>query len=168
MAFKEIEIKDLNMNPFTLIGNEWLLITAGNENKFNTMTASWGSLGVFWGKNSATIYVRESRYTKEFIDSNDTFTLSFFSEDYKKALGICGSLSGRDVNKVEKANLTPVFDEISPYFKEAKMTMICKKMYHTDIELANFDEPKFNETMYPDKDYHTIYIAEILKVLVKA
>ncbi|EHI99841.1 hypothetical protein CDLVIII_3268 [Clostridium sp. DL-VIII] len=167
MAFKEIEIKDLNMNPFTLIGNEWLLITAGNENKFNTMTASWGSLGVFWGKNSATIYVRQSRYTKEFIDSNDTFTLSFFSEDYKKALGICGSLSGRDVNKVEKANLTPVFDEISPYFKEAKMTMICKKMYHTDIELANFDEPKFNETMYPDKDYHTIYIAEILKVLVK-
>lgn len=168
MTFKEIEIKDLNMNPFTLIGNEWLLITAGNENKFNTMTASWGSLGVFWGKNSATIYVRQSRYTKEFIDSNDTFTLSFFSEDYKKALGICGSLSGRDVNKVEKANLTPVFDEISPYFKEAKMTMICKKMYHTDIELANFDEPKFNETMYPDKDYHTIYIAEILKVLVKA
>ncbi len=168
MAFKEIEIKDLNMNPFTLIGNEWLLITAGNENKFNTMTASWGSLGVFWGKNSATIYVRQSRYTKEFIDSNDTFTLSFFSEDYKKALGICGSLSGRDTNKVEKANLTPVFDEISPYFKEAKMTMICKKMYHTDIELANFDEPKFNETMYPDKDYHTIYIAEILKVLVKA
>lgn len=168
MAFKEIEIKDLNMNPFTLIGNEWLLITAGNENKFNTMTASWGSLGVFWGKNSAIIYVRQSRYTKEFIDSNDTFTLSFFSEDYKKALGICGSLSGRDVNKVEKANLTPVFDEISPYFKEAKMTMICKKMYHTDIELANFDEPKFNETMYPDKDYHTIYIAEILKVLVEA
>lgn len=168
MAFKEIEIKDLNMNPFTLIGNEWMLITAGNENKFNTMTASWGSLGVFWGKNSATIYVRQSRYTKEFIDSNDTFTLSFFSEDYKKALGICGSLSGRDVNKVEKANLTPVFDEISPYFKEAKMTMICKKMYHTDIELANFDEPKFNETMYPDKDYHTIYITEILKVLDKA
>jgi flavin reductase (DIM6/NTAB) family NADH-FMN oxidoreductase RutF len=168
MAFKEIEIKDLNMNPFTLIGNEWLLITAGNENKFNTMTASWGSLGVFWGKNSATIYVRQSRYTKEFIDSNDTFTLSFFSEDYKKALGICGSLSGRDVNKVEKANLTPVFNEISPYFKEAKMTIICKKMYHTNIELANFDEPKFNETMYPDKDYHTIYIAEILKVLVKA
>lgn len=167
MAFKEIEIKDLNMNPFTLIGNEWLLITAGNESKFNTMTASWGSLGVFWGKNSATIYVRQSRYTKEFIDLNDTFSLSFFSEDYKKALGICGSLSGRDVNKVEKANLTPVFDEISPYFKEAKMTMICKKMYHTDIELANFDEPKFNETMYPDKDYHTIYIAEILKVLVK-
>ncbi|OOM69588.1 flavin reductase [Clostridium sp. BL-8] len=167
MAFKEIEIKDLNMNPFTLISNEWLLITAGNESKFNTMTASWGSLGVFWGKNSATIYVRQSRYTKEFIDLNDTFSLSFFSEDYKKALGICGSLSGRDVNKVEKANLTPVFDEISPYFKEAKMTMICKKMYHTDIELANFDEPKFNETMYPDKDYHTIYIAEILKVLVK-
>lgn len=167
MAFKEMALKDLNINPFTLIGDEWLLVTAGTEGKFNTLTASWGGLGVFWGKNTATIYIRESRYTKEFIDSNDTFTLSFFTEYYKKSLSICGSLSGRDVNKVEKANLTPAFDENSTYFNEAKMVMVCKKMYHTDVKLENFDQPKFNETMYANGDYHTIYIAEILKLLVK-
>lgn len=167
MSFKEIEIKNLNMNPFTLIGDEWLLITAGTEGKFNTMTASWGGLGVFWGKNSATIYIRPSRYTKQFIDSNDTFTLSFFKEDYKKSLGICGSVSGRDVNKVEKANLTPIFNEENTYFDEAKMVFVCKKMYHTDVKSENFDNPEYDATMYPDKDYHTIYISEILKVLVK-
>jgi flavin reductase (DIM6/NTAB) family NADH-FMN oxidoreductase RutF len=167
MSFKEIEIKKLNMNPFALIGDEWLLVTAGTEGEFNTMTASWGGLGVFWGKNSATIYIRPGRYTKQFIDSNDTFTLSFFKEDYKKSLSICGSVSGRDVNKVEKANLTPIFDAENTYFDEAKMVVVCKKMYHTDIKLENFDNPKFDETIYPDKDYHTIYIGEILKVLVK-
>lgn len=166
MSFKEIEIKNLNINPFTLIGHEWLLITAGTENKFNTMTASWGGLGVFWGKNSATIYVRPGRYTKQFVDSNDTFTLSFFSEDYRKALNICGSLSGRDTNKVEKANLTPIFDENNTYFEEAKMVVVCKKMYHTEIKPENFDNHSFDQKIYPEKDYHTIYIGEIVKVLV--
>jgi flavin reductase (DIM6/NTAB) family NADH-FMN oxidoreductase RutF len=167
MSFKEIEVKSLSMNPFTLIGDEWLLITAGTEGKFNTMTASWGGLGVFWGKNSATIYIRPGRYTKQFVDSNDTFTLSFFKEDYKKALGLCGSLSGRDVNKVEKANLTPVFNEGNTYFQEAKMVIICKKMYHTEIVPESFDNPSFDEKIYPEKDYHTIYIGEILKVLTQ-
>ena len=167
MAFKETDIKKLNINPFSLIGDEWLLVTAGIKNKFNTLTASWGGLGVFWGKNTATIYIRESRFTKEFIDSNDTFTLSFFNEDYKKSLNICGSVSGRDVNKVEKTNLTPVFDDNSTYFAEAKMVMVCKKMYHTDLKLENFDESKYNETMYANGDYHTIYIAEIMQVLIQ-
>lgn len=167
MTFKEIEAKKLNINPFTLIGDEWLLVTAGTENKYNTLTASWGGLGVFWGKNSATIYIRESRYTKEFIDNNSTFTLSFFNEEYKKSLSICGSVSGRDVNKAQKANLTPIFNNDSTYFEEAKMVMICKKMYHTEMKVENFDEPKFNEEMYSNGDYHTIYIAEILKVLIK-
>lgn len=167
MSFKEISINELEVNPFTLIGNEWLLVTAGTENNFNTMTASWGGLGVFWGKNSATIYIRESRYTKQFIDSNDTFTLSFFKDDYKKALSICGSLSGRNVDKVTDAQLSPIFHENTTYFNEAKMVFICKKMYHTDIVPENFDNLDFNEKIYPEKDYHTIYIGEILKVLVK-
>ncbi|MVX65873.1 flavin reductase family protein [Clostridium chromiireducens] len=167
MEFKEIEIKELNINPFSLIGDDWLLITAGTEGKFNTMTASWGGLGVFWGKNAATIYVRPGRYTKEFIDSNDTFTLSFFKEEYKKALHVCGSLSGRNTNKVEAANLSPIFDGNNTYFDEAKMVIVCKKMYHAEIIPENFDNKSFDEKIYPAKDYHTIYIGEILKVLIK-
>lgn len=78
MAFKEVDIKSLTFNPFTKIGSEWMLITAGDQSGYNTMTASWGGLGVLWGKNVATCYIRPQRYTKKFVDANDTFTLSFY------------------------------------------------------------------------------------------
>ena len=68
MGFKEVKAEELTMNPFTKIGKEWLLITAGNEEKCNTMTASWGAMGVMWGKNAVTVYIRPQRYTKEFVD----------------------------------------------------------------------------------------------------
>jgi flavin reductase (DIM6/NTAB) family NADH-FMN oxidoreductase RutF len=167
MGFKEVKAEELNINPFTLIGKEWLLITAGTENAFNTMTASWGGLGVFWNKNAATIYVRPTRYTRKFVDDNDTFTISFYKEEYRKALALCGKVSGRDVNKVEQAGLTPVFEDNATYFEEAHMVMICKKMYHTNIDPKTFDEAKYDELMYPLKDYHGLFIGEIVKVLVK-
>ena len=111
MAFKEVDIKSLNFNPFTKIGSEWMLITAGDESGCNTMTASWGGLGVLWGKNVATCYIRPQRYTKKFVDANDTFTLSFYGPEYKQALSICGSKSGRDCDKVKEAGLTPYFTD---------------------------------------------------------
>ena len=91
MAFKEVKAEELQFNPFTKIGKEWMLITAGTEEKYNTMTASWGGVGVIWGKDVVTAYIRPQRYTKEFVDANDTFTISFFPEGYKKALSLCGS-----------------------------------------------------------------------------
>lgn len=165
MGFKELKPEELNVNPFTLIGKEWLLITAGNKDKFNTMTASWGGLGVFWNKNVATIYIRSTRYTKEFVDSNDTFTISFYDESYKKALGVCGRTSGRDVDKVKETGLTPVFGDGAPYFQEAKLVITCKKLFHTNITPDTMDQKEFDELVYPAKDYHTLYIGEILKVL---
>jgi flavin reductase (DIM6/NTAB) family NADH-FMN oxidoreductase RutF len=167
VGFKQVDVKDIKNNPFTLI-SEGLLITAGDENKYNMMTASWGGVGVFWGKNAATVYIRPQRYTREFVDQKDTFTLSFFNPDYKKALGICGSVSGRDVDKTEQTGLTPVFSDGTTYFEQADIVMVCKKLYHSDIIPENFDETQYDEKMYPSKDYHRIYIAEILKVLVKA
>ncbi len=105
MGFREVKIEELQFNPFTKIGKEWLLITAGDSEKFNTMTASWGGVGVYWGKNVVTTYIRPQRYTKEFVDSNDTFTVAFFDETYREALNICGTVSGRDINKIEKQDL---------------------------------------------------------------
>ena len=99
MAFREIAIDELKLNPFTKIGTQWMLITAGDEKKHNTMTASWGAMGVMWGKNVVTVYIRPQRYTKQFVDSQDTFTLAFFGESYKRALNICGTKSGRDCDK---------------------------------------------------------------------
>ena len=109
MAFHEVPIESLEFNPFKKISKQWMLITAGDEKKSNTMTASWGGLGIMWGKNVATAYIRPNRYTKEFVDANDTFTISFFDESYRKALNICGSVSGRDKDKIKEAGLTPFF-----------------------------------------------------------
>lgn len=167
MSFKEVDAKQLQFNPFTKIGKEWMLVTAGNGEKFNTMTASWGGLGEFWGKDTVTIYIRPTRYTKEFIDSNDTFTIAFFKEDYRQALNICGKVSGRDVDKVKETGLTPWFVDDTVAFKEASMVFVCKKLYHDEMPAENFDAKENDEKWYPNKDYHTMYIAEIQKVFVQ-
>ena len=152
MSFREVKAEELTMNPFTKIGKEWLLITAGNEEKCNTMTASWGAMGVMWGKNAVTVYIRPQRYTKEFVDREDTFTISVLGEEYRKALNYCGKVSGKNAdNKI----------------KEADMIMVCKKMYHDEIKPECFDAGENDGKWYPQKDYHTMYIAEILKVLVR-
>lgn len=167
MSFKEMNPKELNGNPFTMIGADWMLITAGNSDGFNTMTASWGGLGVLWGKNVATAYIRPQRYTKQFVDANDTFTLSFYPKTCREALNICGTLSGRDVDKVKKAGLTPYFTDGTTAFEEADVILICKKLYRGAIDPENFIEKADDVKWYPEKDYHDVYIAEIVKVLVK-
>lgn len=167
MEFKEIKTEALQFNPFSKIGKEWMLITAGNEEKFNTMTASWGGVGVLWNENVVTTYIRPGRYTKEFVDANDTFTLSFFDSEYRNALNICGTISGRDEDKVAKAGLTPYFIEGTVAFQEANMIMVCKKMYHDTIKPELFKAGENIDKYYPEKDYHTMYISRILKVLVK-
>ena len=166
MNFKEVKPEELSFNPFTKIGKEWMLITAGTEEKFNTMTASWGGVGVFWGKNTATAYVRPQRYTKEFVDANDTFTLAFFGEEYRKALNLCGTVSGRDVDKVGEAGLTPKFLDGTVAFEEAHMILVCKKLCHADLKPEGFDAPENDGKWYPEHDYHTMYISEILKAYV--
>lgn len=97
MKFEEIAIEELEFNPFEKISKEWMLVTAGDEEKSNTMTASWGGVGIMWRKNVVTAYIRPQRYTKEFMDSNDLFTISFLPEEYRKAMSLCGSFSGREV-----------------------------------------------------------------------
>ena len=167
MEFKEIKVEELQFNPFNKIGNEWMLITAGNKEKFNTMTASWGGVGVLWGENVVTTYIRPGRYTKEFVDANDTFTIAFFNSIYQDALNICGTISGRDEDKVKKAGLTPYFIDGTVAFQEASMILVCKKMYHDTIKPDLFDSTENTSKWYPDNDYHTMYISKILKILVK-
>ncbi|PLX65933.1 MAG: flavin reductase [Denitrovibrio sp.] len=159
MNFKELEPTKLKENPFTLINNDWMLISAGDKANFNTMTASWGGLGIMWHKNVASIVVRPTRYTFEFLEKYDYFTLSFFEEEYKDALTLCGTKSGRDCNKVAEAGLTPIFDNNGIYFEEAKIIMVCKKLYWQDINPDNFVTDL--EEFYPKKDYHRLYMGEI-------
>ena len=106
-TFQPMTADMMEFDPFTKIGKEWALLTAGSKEKANTMTISWGGVGVLWGKNVAFVFVRDSRYTKELIDKNEFFSLSFLSEKYRDALNYCGSHSGRDENdKISAAGLT--------------------------------------------------------------
>ena len=167
MAFKEVKIEELSFNPFTKISKEWMLITAGDEEKHNTMTASWGGVGIMWGMNVATAYIRPQRYTKEFVDAEDMFTLSFFKEDYRKALNLCGSKSGRDCDKDKEAGLTPYYTDGTTAYEEADLIFVCRKLYAQEMKPECFTVDGPDEKWYPGKDYHTMYMGEIVKVLVR-
>lgn len=163
---KEISCQELQMNPMTLIGSEWMLITAGCEERgYNTMTASWGHLGTIWNKPTSVCYVRPQRYTKEFIDREELYTLSFFP-GYKKELSYLGSHSGRDEDKVAKTGLTPVFGEGYTCFAEAKLTLVCRKLYRAPLVEEGFVDQDVLNRNYPQRDLHDLYVGEILKVFV--
>ena len=165
--FEKIDPKALDQNVFSLIGDQWMLITAGTKDQCNTMTASWGGLGVLWGKPVAMVYIRPQRYTLEFVEREDTFTLCFFGEEYRKALALCGSKSGRDVDKVKECGFTVATAEGAPYFEEADLVLVCKKAYWQDMDPTHFLDGEIDSKWYPEKDYHRIFIGEILEVLRK-
>ena len=165
--WKKIDPKQLEPNVFSLIGDQWMLVTAGTAELCNTMTASWGGLGVLWNKPVATAYIRPQRYTKQFMDGNAYFTLSFFGEEYRPQLALCGRKSGREVDKVKECGFTVMTGEGgAPYFDQAQLVLVCRKGFVQQMDPANIPD-EIKETVYPDQDYHYIYIGEIVEVLVK-
>ena len=157
-----------NEDVFKLIGKEWMLVSAGTIDKFNTMTASWGCLGWLWNRPVAVVFIRPERYTYGFIEDNEKLTLSFFGEDCRKALQLCGSLSGRDCDKVAEAGLHPVSMEGGTVgFSEARLTLVCRKLFRSAMSPENFTAPELLSTWYHDRPgggLHTIFIAEIEEV----
>ena len=167
-VWKEVTPETLQQaNAFELIGKVWMLITAQKQDALNTMTASWGGLGVMWGKNVAYVVIRPQRYTKEFVDASETFSLTFFEEEFREKLSYLGTVSGRDEDKIKKSALTVVKEETAPYFQEGKLVLFCKKLYTQQINPENFLDKHLEQKWYPQKDYHTLYIAEIIKALQK-
>ncbi len=164
--FQEIQPGEITGNPFTLIGKDWMLVTAGDAGKFNTMTASWGGVGVLWNKKVVFTFIRPQRYTYEFIEKGEVFTLSFFDEAHRDALQFCGAHSGRDVDKVQATGLTPVFSDGGVYFEEAKLVLVCRKLAYQDMDPAGFIDPSL-EKNYAAGDYHRMYAAEIVKAYQK-
>ncbi len=158
--------KETCINPFSEIGQDWMLISAGNEDKFNTMTASWGGMGILWNKNVSFAFVRPQRYTFEFLEKCDYYSLSFFDSSFKPVLKFCGEVSGRNIDKIKESHLTPVHDSEAPYFKEAKKVLICKKLYSQFIAPECFID-KSLQNNYENKDYHKAYIGEIISYKVK-
>ena len=167
-TFQPYPIDKINMNPFTKIGKEWALISAGDKNKCNTMTVSWGGVGVLWGKNVVYIFIRDSRYTKEFIDNGEFFSMSFFNEKYRDALSYCGKESGRNVDdKFKGAGLTPAFRHNIPYPDEANLVLLCRKMAAVPITEDTFVDPQIMPKWYSDNDMHVMYVGEIIEAVAR-
>lgn len=165
--FQKISTDLVNNNIFQMIGKDWMLITAGNGDKVNTMTASWGGFGVMWGKNAAYIVVRESRYTKEFLDSSDTFSLTFFENPPRGELKYLGGVSGRDEDKIKNARIDVCYAGDTPFVGDGNLVFICRKMSATRIDDSTILDKKVIENWYADGDYHTLYIGEITEVLAR-
>jgi flavin reductase (DIM6/NTAB) family NADH-FMN oxidoreductase RutF len=165
--FKTINPEDLLVKPINLIGNEWMLITAGTKGDFNTMTAAWGGIGFLWRLPVTYIFVRPQRYTYHFTEKYDAFTLSFFDKKYKDILTYCGIKSGRDVDKIKETGLKPLeTSNGNIYFQQSKLVIECRKLYYDDINPEKFIDQKVAK-VYPEKDYHRMYICEIISCLIK-
>ncbi|MGP1471855.1 MAG: flavin reductase family protein [Schwartzia sp. (in: firmicutes)] len=163
--FREIPPSEISDNPFTLIGQDWMAVTAAAEGRVNTMTASWGGLGILWGLPVATIYVRPQRYTREMIDGSRTFSLSVFDEAHRPTLSYFGSVSGRDADKIEVSGLTVAYERETPYFAEARLVLLCRKLYRQALSPEDFVDPVLAHQWCPDGDYHILYVGAVEKVL---
>lgn len=159
----EVDIKKLKFNPFEKIGDEWALLMSGDQNGYNSMTISWGYMGVMFNKPVFTTVVRPQRYTKEFIDKSEYFTISFFDSEYKKTLAYLGSNSGRDVDKTNVEGLTVKYCDGTVMYEEASLVLVCKKLFSMEQSAAEFYDKTIPDTIYPTKDYHTFYTGEIVK-----
>lgn len=162
MGFKKIDIRDVKENFVSLLSDEWALVTAGDSGKHNTMTVSWGGVGELWGRDAAFIFIRPQRYTLEFVDSRELFTVSFFPPEHKRALAYCGAHSGRDVDKDAETGLTPVPLGGSTAYAQAKIVLVCRKLAKFDMDPAGFIDKSVEEN-YPDADYHKIFVGEIVE-----
>ncbi len=161
-----MNLEKFNFAPLYTLDKEWALLTVGNKEKFNTMTISWGGLGTLWHKPVLTVYLRPNRYTYEFMENNDYFTISFYNEDYKKDLITLGTKSGRDTDKIALTKLTPEFLKEATTFKEAKLTIICKKVYYQDLNINNIPTGEIDK-FYKNEPVHRMFIGEVIDIIDK-
>ena len=161
---KAIQPNRITDNFIEIIGKEWMLVGAGDREKMNMMTASWGGVGFLWNRPVVFVFIRPERYTRRFVEAKGAFTLSFLGEEHKKAHAICGSKSGRDIDKVAATGLTPFFTEAgNPGFEEARLMLECKTLYVSEMEKSHFLDPALYERWYnaSQGEPHYIYVAEI-------
>jgi flavin reductase (DIM6/NTAB) family NADH-FMN oxidoreductase RutF len=167
MTLHLTDLTKIRLNSFDIFGKEWGLLTVGTADSFNTMTIAWGQLGFMWKKNVITVVVRPQRYTFEFMEKHPDFTVSFFGNAMREVLQLCGSKSGRDINKIAESGLTPRVTENGIFFEEASLVFCAKTIYKTRSEYDSFSDKTIPDEIYQKKDFHHWYTGEITAVLEK-
>lgn len=165
--FAAVKPEDFKVSPFRLIGEEWMLIAAEKDDRVNAMTASWGGLGVMWRMNVAFVVIRPQRFTKEFVDAADAFSLNFFDESHRDALNYFGSVSGRDEDKAAKCGFKVAHAGGAPYFEQARTVVALRKLFAQPYRKESFIDPAPDRDCYPAGDYHTLYIGEVTAIMEK-
>ena len=169
MPFELIDIRDIE-NPVKLIADDWALLSAGDSDDWNTMTISWGGVGQLWGIACAFVFVRPQRHTMRYIEGCDYFTLAFGLP--RETLRLCGSVSGRERDKIKEAGLTAHAEGAAVWPAEAGLALVCRKLAAQDIDpkgfLADPAGAQRIEANYPDKDYHRMFVGEIVRVYRRA
>lgn len=176
MNYQTIKPADVNENIFDMISKDWFLMTAENDGVVNPMTVAWATMGILWQKPVVIVAVRPERYTHEIAMQSDTFSLTVFPNSFRKILGFCGTKSGRDVDKVKECDLHVLHEGDTPYFEEARLAIICKKLCVSQLKEEDFlENSEFVGKWYGGENsasgegggYHHLYIAEITSILKK-
>lgn len=163
MSYRKVDIETYALRPFEAIGKRWTLISAQKGGAVNTMTASWGGIGVLWSKNVMTVYVRPQRYTREFMDADEYFTVTLF-DGHLKELGVLGSKSGRDGDKIAGVGFHVETVGGQPTFAEGKTAIVCKKLYRGQLQPEHFVDASIVDSCYPGQDFHYVYVGEIVGI----
>jgi flavin reductase (DIM6/NTAB) family NADH-FMN oxidoreductase RutF len=167
-SYSIIKPTDITDNVFKMLDKDWMLVTAGKLEDYNTMTASWGHMGIMWNLPIAIAWVRPQRHTFGFMNRYEDYTLSFFADRHRTALQFCGTHSGRDYDKAAETGLTPLAtDRGNVFFEEARLVLECRKIYVDDLKKKNFILPEIAKKNYPKNDFHRFFMGEITRVLAK-
>jgi flavin reductase (DIM6/NTAB) family NADH-FMN oxidoreductase RutF len=153
--------------PFKLFDKDWTLITTPHGKSANAMTASWGGLGFLWTKPVVFSFVRPQRYTHQLIDAAPSYSLAVLDEQYRDALKLCGTESGRDTDKIAKCGFTLGWEGKTPYILQAHTVFICSKLGKYNLDSEGFIDAGIDKAIYPTRDYHDLYISAVEKVLVR-
>lgn len=164
---KKISVREIEKNLISLIAEDGALLTAGNEQDgANTMMVNWGGMGYLWHKNFCFIAVRKSRYTLPFIQKNGSFSLNFFTNEYRDRMTYCGTVSGRDADKFSHCGFEVKYEGNIPYIDKALLVITCKTMYTDDIEPCHFENREIYERWYKggkhEGDMHEFFIGEVV------
>lgn len=158
---------EITKNPFSLIGKQWAMITTRRGGKTNTMTASWGGVGILWNKPVAYIFLRPQRFTRELLDDSERFSVCFLPEELRQAMTYCGKESGRDGDKLAACGLTATELDHAPVLEQSELALVCRKLYRQQLDPGCFVDKSIDGTCYPGQDYHYLYVAEIEQAYVK-